>query len=265
MKRSTCLLLVTLVPLWVSSSTTDQSHGIETAHGSSRTLEHKGTDLIQLSRDAHNGTNTAVAAAAAATNTTAATAAAATTTTTAAATTTTTAATVAALESCMFGQKQGRVLLMVVGTLIVACVGLLVTTALLVWKICQRRPDADGDSDLISNSQFWMGSAQRNKAQRKQQPAAGESCLLLGHLEIKEEQGAGGGGGGEGAEGAEGTEGAEEKEKEAKGGEEEVEAGGGAGSDPDTRANGTDGVPAEAGPAADPCREEGSRGPEDAV
>ncbi|XP_059912130.1 uncharacterized protein LOC132461071 [Gadus macrocephalus] len=153
----------------------------------------------------------------------------------------------ATTERCMFPRTQGRVVLMVAGALTVACVGLLVTTALLTWKLCQRRREAEPDSDLISNSEFWMGSARRNKAKP---PPANDTCLLLGLLETKEGQrGAGGAEGGDGGEGGEAGE-----EQEGKGGEGEVDA----------EANGTAGVlapaggPSESGPPADPCLGGGS-------
>ncbi|XP_030217167.1 mucin-5AC [Gadus morhua] len=156
-------------------------------------------------------------------------------------TSTTAKPTTATTERCMFPRTQGRVVLMVAGALTVACVGLLVTTALLTWKLCQRRREAEPDSDLISNSEFWMGSARRNKAKP---PPANDTCLLLGHLETK--------GGQRGAEGGDGGEAGEEQE--GKGGEGEV----------DVEANGTAGVlapaggPSESGPPADPCLGGGS-------
>ncbi|CAL8308322.1 unnamed protein product [Gadus morhua 'NCC'] len=149
--------------------------------------------------------------------------------------------TTATTERCMFPRTQGRVVLMVAGALTVACVGLLVTTALLTWKLCQRRREAEPDSDLISNSEFWMGSARRNKAKP---PPANDTCLLLGLLETK--------GGQRGAEGGDGGEAGEEQE--GKGGEGEVDA----------EANGMAGVlapaggPSESGPPADPCLGGGS-------
>ncbi|CAL8281688.1 unnamed protein product [Arctogadus glacialis] len=143
-----------------------------------------------------------------------------TTTTPTTTTTTTTRTTTTTTEGCMFPRTQGRVVLMVAGALTVACVGLLVTTALLTWKLCRRRREAEPDSDLISNSEFWMGSARRDKARR---PPAKDTCLLLGLLETKEGQRGAGGEGGE--------------EQEGKGGEGEADA----------EANGTAGVLAPAG------------------
>ncbi|CAL8267201.1 unnamed protein product [Merluccius merluccius] len=164
-------------------------------------------------------------------------------------------------KECMFNWKQGLILLMVAGVLIVVCVGLLVTAAVLAWKVCQRRRDGGRDPDLISNSEYWMGSVQRNKAQRRYDDAPKENCLLLGALEIKEEGEQGGGGGSGGGSGGGGGDGGvssggeaadKKKKKEETGGEKEVtEAGKAVGSDPvpAPRGNGTADVGASAGPA----------------
>ncbi|XP_033970341.1 uncharacterized protein DDB_G0284459-like [Trematomus bernacchii] len=84
-------------------------------------------------------------------------------------------------------------LFMVSGGLIIACTILLVSTLLLIWKVCQqsRRIKAlSSNADLFSTSEYWMGTAKRNKS--ASEPEAKENTVLMSDIgQTQEEMGNG--------------------------------------------------------------------------
>ncbi|KAL3042285.1 hypothetical protein OYC64_020264 [Pagothenia borchgrevinki] len=84
-------------------------------------------------------------------------------------------------------------LFMVSGGLIIACTILLVSTLLLIWKVCQqsRRIKAlSSNADLISTSEYWMGTAKRNKSASELE--AKENTVLMSDIgQTQEEMGNG--------------------------------------------------------------------------
>ncbi|TNN86805.1 hypothetical protein EYF80_002988 [Liparis tanakae] len=79
----------------------------------------------------------------------------------------TTAATAATSPIDMFFKKECGLVSMTAGGLIIACTVLLMSTLLLMGKVCRlsrRVKMLSANSDLISISEYWMGSAKRSKS-----------------------------------------------------------------------------------------------------
>ncbi|CAB1420514.1 unnamed protein product [Pleuronectes platessa] len=77
-------------------------------------------------------------------------------------------------------RRECHALYLVSGGLIIVCTVLLVSSLMLTCKVrhLSRRLQAlSGDADLISNSEFWMGSARRNKS--RSGPEAKETKVLM--------------------------------------------------------------------------------------
>ncbi len=82
-------------------------------------------------------------------------------------------------------------MLMVTGGLIIGCAILLVSTVLLAWKVCRlsRRLNALSSGELISTSEYWTGSAKKNKSKSEAEP--NETAVLMADLsQTQEETGA---------------------------------------------------------------------------
>lgn len=78
---------------------------------------------------------------------------------------------------------------MVAGGLFIACIILLVSTLLLACKVCQlsRQIKAlSSNSDLISTSAYWTGTAKKNKG--KSETEAQETCILMADLNQMQEE-----------------------------------------------------------------------------
>lgn len=75
---------------------------------------------------------------------------------------------------------------MVTGCLIVLCTLLLVSTVALACHVCQLKKHVHNDADLISNHEYWIGTAQRNGG--KPETEAGESSILMSHFKPSETQ-----------------------------------------------------------------------------
>lgn len=89
----------------------------------------------------------------------------------------------------MFDKRSSLTLLMVAGVLIIACTFLVVTAVVLTWKVCQlsgRILVLTSDEGLISNSEYWMGTAKRNKS--KSDTEAKESAILLSDITQTQEE-----------------------------------------------------------------------------
>ncbi|XP_071395734.1 serine-rich adhesin for platelets-like [Centroberyx affinis] len=87
---------------------------------------------------------------------------------------------------CMFDRRFGLILLMVAGGLIILCTILLVSTVVLTWKVCHMSRHIHSDADLISNSEYWMGTAQRNG--KKSETEAKETAVLMSHFSQTQEE-----------------------------------------------------------------------------
>ncbi|KAI4814133.1 hypothetical protein KUCAC02_003339 [Chaenocephalus aceratus] len=86
-------------------------------------------------------------------------------------------------------RKECLPLFMVSGGLIIACTILLVSTLLLIWKVCQqsRRIKAlSSNADLISTSEYWMGTAKRNKSASELE--AKENTVLMSDIGQTQEE-----------------------------------------------------------------------------
>lgn len=86
----------------------------------------------------------------------------------------------AIMPNILFSWREYFSIFLVTGGLIIACTILLVSTVLLSWKVCQlsRRIKAlSSNVELISNSDYWMGSAKRMK--RKSEAGPAESNVLM--------------------------------------------------------------------------------------
>nr|XP_020454351.1 uncharacterized protein LOC109959391 isoform X2 [Monopterus albus] len=62
----------------------------------------------------------------------------------------------------------------------ILCVILLVSSLLLTWKVChlnRRLKMLSSNGDLVSNTEYWMGNAKKNKSNSKEE--AKESSLLM--------------------------------------------------------------------------------------
>ncbi|XP_022601726.1 uncharacterized protein LOC111222313 [Seriola dumerili] len=102
-----------------------------------------------------------------------------TTTTTTSFTTTTSTSSIRAPNG-MFFQKECLTVYMVTGGLIIACSILLASTLLLTWRVCQLNRHLkmlSTDADLISTSQYWMGTARKTKS--KSETQAKETSMLM--------------------------------------------------------------------------------------
>ncbi|XP_071781537.1 uncharacterized protein LOC139931827 [Centroberyx gerrardi] len=87
---------------------------------------------------------------------------------------------------CMFDRRFGLILLMVAGGLIILCTILLVSTVALTCKVCHMSRHIHSDADLISNSEYWMGTAQRNG--KKSETEAKETAVLMSHFSQTQEE-----------------------------------------------------------------------------
>lgn len=90
---------------------------------------------------------------------------------------------------CTYDRKTCVTSLIVVGVLIIVCTFLVVSNVVLTWKVCQlnrRILTLTTDADLISNSEYWMGTAKKNKS--NSEPEAKESVVLLGDLTQTQEE-----------------------------------------------------------------------------
>lgn len=89
----------------------------------------------------------------------------------------------------MFYRKECLPVFMVTGGLIIACAILLVSTLMLAWKVCQlsRRIKAlSSNADLISNSEYWIGTDKRNKSKSETEPR--ETSVLMANLGQSQEE-----------------------------------------------------------------------------
>lgn len=93
----------------------------------------------------------------------------------------------------MFQRKECLPVFMVAGGLIIACTILLVSTLLLIWKVCQlsrRIKMLSSNSDLISTSEYWIGTAKKNKS--TPETGAKETTVLMTDIcQTQEEMGNG--------------------------------------------------------------------------
>ncbi|XP_029304209.1 uncharacterized protein LOC115019032 [Cottoperca gobio] len=83
----------------------------------------------------------------------------------------------------MFYRKEYLSLLMVTGGLIIACAILLFTTLLLIWKVCKlsrRIKMLSSNADLISTSEYWVGTAKRNKSASEKEDK--ETTVLMSDI-----------------------------------------------------------------------------------
>ncbi|KAG7517097.1 putative serine-rich protein [Solea senegalensis] len=77
-------------------------------------------------------------------------------------------------------KKGCGVVYLVSGVLILVCTVLLLSTLLLLWKVCQLRQrlkSLSSNGDLISNSEYWMGTARKNKS--KPEVEAKQTAVLM--------------------------------------------------------------------------------------
>uniref|UniRef100_A0A3Q4B0R6 Uncharacterized protein n=1 Tax=Mola mola TaxID=94237 RepID=A0A3Q4B0R6_MOLML len=84
------------------------------------------------------------------------------------------------MPNILFFWREYFSIFLVTGGLIIACTILLVSTVLLSWKVCHlsRRIKAlSSNAELISNSDYWMGSAKRMK--RKSEAGPADSNVLM--------------------------------------------------------------------------------------
>lgn len=111
-----------------------------------------------------------------------------TTTTTTATTTKTTTATTTSPTGTLY-IKECRPVYIVSAGLIIACAILLVSTLCLACRTCQlsrRIRSMNTNSDLISNSEYWMGTAKKNKS--KPETEAKETSVLMSDLSQTQEE-----------------------------------------------------------------------------
>lgn len=100
--------------------------------------------------------------------------------------TTTTTKTIS--HSDIFSIKECRLVLFVSAGLIIACAILLISTLFLAWRTCHlsrllRTLSTNGD--LISNSEYWMGTARSGKS--KPETEAKETTVLMSDLSQTQE------------------------------------------------------------------------------
>ncbi|XP_060911575.1 uncharacterized protein LOC132988285 [Labrus mixtus] len=83
--------------------------------------------------------------------------------------------------------------LMVSGGLIILCFILLLSVFLLAWKVCRlnrRIKELSSNADLISTSEYWMGTGKKNKSKSETEPK--ETTVLMSDMsQTKEERGNG--------------------------------------------------------------------------
>ncbi|XP_056252687.1 uncharacterized protein LOC130182106 [Seriola aureovittata] len=116
-----------------------------------------------------------------------------TTTTTTTSSTTTTSTSSTRAPNGMFFQKECLTVYMVTGGLIIACSILLASTLLLTWRVCHLNRHLkmlSTDADLISTSQYWMGTARKNKS--KSETQAKDTSMLMADFSQTQEDTAGG-------------------------------------------------------------------------
>ncbi|KAM3601003.1 uncharacterized protein V6R79_005942 [Siganus canaliculatus] len=90
--------------------------------------------------------------------------------------------------SMLFYFKSCLPITMVTGGLIIVCTILLLSTLLLAWKVCllsSRVKALSSNADLISNSEYWMGTAKKNK--NKSEPEAQETSVLMASVSATQE------------------------------------------------------------------------------
>ncbi|XP_070838697.1 uncharacterized protein [Chaetodon trifascialis] len=72
---------------------------------------------------------------------------------------------------------------MVVGGLIIVCTILLLSTLLLACKVCQlssRIKALSSNTELISSTEYWTGTAKKNKSEPETEPK--ETSVLMGDI-----------------------------------------------------------------------------------
>lgn len=88
--------------------------------------------------------------------------------------------------TCLFNMKECPLVFFLIGGLIICCTILLISTLMLTCHVCHlsRRIKAlssSDDDDLISNSDYWTGTAKRNKG-KSEKPEDKEASVLLGDI-----------------------------------------------------------------------------------
>ncbi|XP_056267296.1 uncharacterized protein LOC130191668 isoform X1 [Pseudoliparis swirei] len=97
--------------------------------------------------------------------------------------TTTTTAAAAASPIYMFYKKECHPVFMTAGGLIIACTVLLTSTLLLMCTVCRlsrRIKMLSANGDLISTSEYWMGTAKRSKSEPETN--ANEAAVLMADI-----------------------------------------------------------------------------------
>ncbi|XP_041808873.1 uncharacterized protein LOC121617723 [Chelmon rostratus] len=92
----------------------------------------------------------------------------------------------------MFYRKDCLPVLMVAGGLIIVCTILLLSTLLLACRVCQlsgRIKALSSNPDLISTSQYWVGTAKKNKNKPDTEPKE-TSVLIADVSQTRQENGA---------------------------------------------------------------------------
>ncbi|XP_040907211.1 uncharacterized protein LOC121190492 [Toxotes jaculatrix] len=88
----------------------------------------------------------------------------------------------------MFYRKECLQVFIVTGGLIIGCTILLVCTLILTCRVCQLSRHLKmltEDADLISNSEYWMGTARKNKS--KSETEAKETSMLMADVNHAQE------------------------------------------------------------------------------
>lgn len=106
---------------------------------------------------------------------------------------TTTTTTSSTTPIAVFYKKECLPVYMVAGGLIIACAILLLSTLFLMCKVCQlskRVKMLSDNADLISTSEYWMGTAKRNKSASETEVK--ETTVLMADIaQTQEEMGNG--------------------------------------------------------------------------
>ncbi|XP_054482406.1 serine-rich adhesin for platelets-like [Anoplopoma fimbria] len=88
----------------------------------------------------------------------------------------------------MFNMKECRPVFIVAGGLIIACTILLISTLLLIYKVCRmsrRIKTLSNDNDLISTSEYWMETAKKSKGASETE--AKETTVLMADINQTQE------------------------------------------------------------------------------
>lgn len=89
----------------------------------------------------------------------------------------------------LFFKKECLTLYMVAGGLIIACTILLISTFMLSWKVCRLNRHIkmlSSNSDLISTSEYWLGTAKKSKSNSGTQ--ARETTVLMSDIGQTQEE-----------------------------------------------------------------------------